>query len=125
MVAFTVVMHSEFGRCATNRAFAKEDQSLQATLLDRAHESFCVGIPIRASCRQFHRCHTGFSVHLQELIREQRISVVDQVALALENTVNRVGQVAPDLVMSENQICLRLLGLPLALNPVVTRRYVG
>ena len=40
MVAFTVVMHSEFGRCATNRAFAKQDQSLQQdSLIVRTNRS--------------------------------------------------------------------------------------
>ena len=29
MITFAVVMHGELGRCATNRAFAKQDQSLQ------------------------------------------------------------------------------------------------
>src|SRR4051794_4608152 len=38
MVAFAVVMHGELRRCATNRAFAKQDQPFQARLLNRAHK---------------------------------------------------------------------------------------
>src|SRR3954453_17447740 len=54
MVAFAVVMHGELRRCATNRAFAKQDQPFQARLLNRAHKTLRVRVQIRTSCRQFH-----------------------------------------------------------------------
>src|SRR5262249_42748591 len=101
MVAFTVVVHNEFGRCATNRAFAKEDQPVQARLLDRAHESLCIGVQIRTSRWESYRLHAHIGKHAQELYREQRISIVDQVAFALEDSVHRISKVAPDLVHPE------------------------
>ena len=49
VVAFAVVMRGELGRCATNRAFAKQNQSLQARLLYRAYKSLrvCVGLSLQ------------------------------------------------------------------------------
>src|SRR5581483_12226074 len=61
-------------------------------------ESLCVCIQIRASGGQFYRCHTACSQPVQKLVGEQRISIVDQVTLALEDSVNHIGQVAADLV---------------------------
>jgi hypothetical protein len=45
-------MHSEFGRRATNRAFAEQDQSLQTRLLDRTHESLSIGVGMSLQMRR-------------------------------------------------------------------------
>jgi hypothetical protein len=47
-----MVMHSEFGRRATNRAFAEQDQSLQTRLLDRTHESLSIGVGMSLQMRR-------------------------------------------------------------------------
>ena len=38
------------------RALAEEDHLGQALLLDRPHPALCVGIQVRAACRQRERC---------------------------------------------------------------------
>ena len=52
MVAFAVVVHDEFTCRTSDRGFAKQDQSLHARLLDRAHESLRVGVRMSLQMRR-------------------------------------------------------------------------
>ena len=59
---------------------------------------------------------------LDRLMEDARLHRFDVIVVW---KLDRFGRSLIDLVMSENQICLRLLGLPLAPKPGVTRRYVA
>ena len=58
---------------------------------------FGVSIQIRRSWRQLHRLHTNIGEHVQEISREQRVTIMNQKALAVQDTVDRIGQISADL----------------------------
>jgi hypothetical protein len=51
VIALRVIVHYEFGDGTTQRSLPYENHSLQAFLLDRAHEALRMGIQIRRSGR--------------------------------------------------------------------------
>ena len=56
-----------------------------------------VRVHIRTARWKFHRGYTRFGQQAQELGRKQRIAILDEATLALQNPVFRIRQVAPDL----------------------------
>jgi len=52
---------------------------------------------VRRPRRQFDRLNTHIVEQVQELSREQRVSIMDQITLALEDSVNRISNVSADL----------------------------
>ena len=54
-------------------------------------------VHIRTARWKFHRGYTRFGQQAQELGRKQRIAILDEATLALQNPVFRIRQVAPDL----------------------------
>ena len=62
------------------------------------NEPFGVAVQVRGSGRQFHRIHADLGQRGQELCGEQRIPVMNQLPLALEQPVLGIGQIASDLI---------------------------
>jgi hypothetical protein len=56
-----------------------------------------VSVQIRASWRDPNRRHARFGKYVQELGREQRIAIVDQIAFPSQQSICRIRQVASDL----------------------------
>ena len=62
----------------------------------RTNRSAC-GFQIRAPRWQLHRSYAGILQRVQEFICEEWVPIMDQVALARKQTVDRVGQIAGNL----------------------------
>ena len=77
----------------TEGAFTKEHQLREALLLHGAPPPFRVGIQIRRTWRQLDGLHTGILKHGQELGREQWVSIMNEVAFAIQNPVDSIGQI--------------------------------
>jgi hypothetical protein len=94
---FAVVMHDEILDCGPQGLFSEQDQAIQTGLLDAADKPFCMGIQIRRSRWQFHGFDTHRGQQAQKLGRVQRIAVMDQVALLLENAVDCIRHCSANL----------------------------
>src|SRR5690242_11482718 len=81
----------------SQRALPEQDHALQTALLDAADELSGVGVQIWRSRRQPHRLHASPSQHGQEFVSEERIPIVNQVALTTKKPVECVGQISADL----------------------------
>ena len=79
------------------RFLSKQDHPLKTGLLDGAHKFFGMRIQSRRSRRQLHRLHTNIVEHVQELGREQRVTIMNQEPLAVQDPVDRIGQISADL----------------------------
>jgi hypothetical protein len=80
MTKFWIAVRKDFS--------SEQDQAIQTGLLDAADEPFRMGIQIRRSRWQFHGFDTHRGQQAQKLGRVQRIAVMHQVALFLENAVD-------------------------------------
>jgi hypothetical protein len=69
------------------RFLSEEDHALQAFLLQASHEPFNVRTQIRGSCRQAERIHSDILKRAPERFREFRVSVHQQVSLAMKESV--------------------------------------
>src|SRR6516225_5803582 len=98
VVALAMVMRHEFSSRFPHRALAKQDHPLQTRFLDRAYKPFRVRVQIGTARWKLHRGNTRFSQQAQELGRKQRITIMDEVALAIEQAVHRIREVAADLI---------------------------
>ena len=76
MVAFVMVVLDEFVNRTTQRAFANEDQAIQARFLDRPHEAFRVRVEIRRTGRQADGFDTGGGQGVSKRIGEPWIAVM-------------------------------------------------
>ena len=85
VVAFAMIMGDEFTDSSSQRAFTKKDLSYPGNLLNTRDKPLCG----------------------QELCREQWVAIMNEVALASEDTVNGVGHIPADLAHPE-AICERL-----------------
>jgi hypothetical protein len=90
-------MGDELGNGGPQGLFSEQDEAVQAGLFDTANESFGVSVQIRRAWRQLHGLDPHPSQQVQEFCREQRVSIVDQIALAEEDSVHGVGDLAADL----------------------------
>jgi len=54
-------------------------------------------VQIRRPRRQFHGFHTNIGKYVQKLGREQRVTIMDQLALAMLDSVHIVGEIPTDL----------------------------
>ena len=82
MIALLVIMRYEFGDRPAERLLTKEDDSVQAFLLNGSHEPFHVRIQIRRFRRQHHRLYASCLEDHAKLLGEYRIPIKDQVTLA-------------------------------------------
>jgi hypothetical protein len=70
-----------------------EDHKVRETLgADRPHESFRVAIAVRTLRRNWHGRHAARPENLRPSPREQRISIMDQVARVAQETVHRIAK---------------------------------
>src|SRR5215208_5579770 len=97
MISFPMVMQTELLDALSKRGLTEQDHALQAPFLDTAHEPLRVGVQIRRLWRQLHRFHASLSQHSQELVGEERIAIMNQVALTLQDPVYRIRQIPADL----------------------------
>ena len=98
MIALLVIMRYEFADRPAERLLAKEDDSVQAFLLDGSHEPFRVSVQIRRFRRQHHRLHASGLEDRAKLLGEYRFPIKDQVTLVDQNTLRRVRQIAANLL---------------------------
>ena len=75
----------------------EDHQSIEAFRLDPENESLRVGIQIRAPRRESHRLDAGLLEQLPEVLRIQRIPVVDQEPLVTQEPAEVVDQVPRQL----------------------------
>jgi hypothetical protein len=98
MVALDVVVLDELGDRATKVPLAKRDHLRQALRLDRQDEALRVGVQVGTAGGQLDAGHAGATKAVAELNGEERISIVYQVAHALQDAVDGVGEIARHLL---------------------------
>src|SRR5262245_10465608 len=87
MVALCVVMGYEVLNSCPEGFLPKQDQPFQTGLLDAANKSLGMGVQIRTPLLQLHGFHARILQRPQEFVCEQRIPIMDQVALTREQPV--------------------------------------
>src|SRR5262249_37023451 len=97
MVTLQMIMRHKLTNRIPQRAFAKEDHLPQAILPNRSDEPFRISIQIRRLRRQFDGLDSDRGKRSEKLSRVKRISIVDQIALPREKTINGIGEIACDL----------------------------
>ena len=95
--AFSMVMGDELGNGTPQGLFSEQDEAVQAGFLDRAYESLGLCVEIRRARWQLHGLDPDARQQTQEFCGEERVSIVDQIALAEEDSVHGVGDLAADL----------------------------
>src|SRR5262245_15133012 len=88
-------MNSEIAR---RRWLTEGNELVEALGFEREHEAFRHGIQIRALRRQLEALGARGSEDRAKRRGEQRVAVMNQVALAAQEPVDAVGQVARDLL---------------------------
>ena len=97
MVPLSVIMGNKLPNRVAQGIFTEEDHLLQTVLLDRAHETFRVGIQIWGPWGQFNGLNSRPSENIQKIHRVERISVVDQIPFSREETINDIREIAGNL----------------------------
>ena len=97
MVALEVVVLDVFGDGQAKMPLPEQHDLVKALGLDRQDEPLGVGVQIRAVGRQLEALHASPAKKFPELIGEQRIAIVDEIACTPEETIDVVGEVAGDL----------------------------
>ena len=92
-----VVMHHVFGDGFAQRILAEKDDMVEAFPFDCLHETLRVTVHHRHVNRQAPRGCACTAEEVTELLGEERIAVVNQILLAVQEPVEGVGQVASDL----------------------------
>jgi len=80
MFSLVVIVPDVFTHRAPKMAFAEQNNLSQALRLDRTHETLGVRVEVRASARKPHEPDARTLDRRLKSPREQRISIVDQVA---------------------------------------------
>ncbi len=106
VVALHVIMLDELADSEAEVPLTERDQPVQALALDGQHEALGEGVEIWAMCRQLHASDACRTQDVPELLREERVSVVDEEPLAGQEAVDAIGEVARDLLH------LRAAGVP-------------
>src|SRR4051812_4558811 len=88
VVAFRLVMGYEVLNCCPQGGFAEQDHPFQTGFLDAADKSFSVGVQIRRSRWQLDGLDTNILRGAEKPVREQRVPIMDQVALPREQPVD-------------------------------------
>ena len=78
---------------SSKMTFTNRNDLRQALRLDRADESLCVRVEIRAAARKPHVTHTKTFENLSETLREERIPVVNEVAATKQESLLGIGEV--------------------------------
>ena len=90
-------MDDEVVNGCPQRLLSEQDRPLQTGFLDGPNESLGVRIQTRRPRRLPHGLDTNIGKHVQELSREQRVSIMDQIALAMEHSVDRIANIPANL----------------------------
>src|SRR6516164_2796126 len=97
VVALVMVVQHKLVDGPPHGAFAEQNHSFQARLLDGSHKALRVGIEIRRAWRQLNRLHSGGFQDLQEFRSEQGIPVMNQISLTDLEAFRSVTEVTSDL----------------------------
>jgi hypothetical protein len=89
----------EFGDGSPERPFTDENQPVEAGFLDGPYEPFREGVEIWRVSRQADNLNVCGGESLAECDGEQRIPIVDQIALARQKAVAGIRHVATYLVI--------------------------
>jgi hypothetical protein len=84
------------------RIFTKENRSFQTFFFDRADERFCKCIQDGRTWWELHRVDSGFFEEAHELLRVERILVVNQISVRLQEAVVAIGDIPSDSLHSES-----------------------
>ncbi len=80
-------MGDELPHHVSERALSEQDHPFQARLLDGAHKPFGVAVQIRGAWRKLYGSGARVGQSGNELGCEQRVAVMDKIALAPEQSV--------------------------------------
>ena len=79
-------------------ALTEWNELVEALRFDGEHEAFRDGVQVGASSWELEALDAGGAEGRAERVGEQRVAVMDQVALAAQEAIDAVGQVASDLL---------------------------
>src|SRR5215472_913227 len=102
VVALVMVVQHKFVDGLPHGAFAEQNHSFQARLLNSSHKALGVGIEIRRAWRQLNRLHSGALQDLQEFHSEQGIPVMNQISLADQEAFGSIAEIACHLAHPES-----------------------
>lgn len=97
MVPLPVVMDHEFPDGMSKRALSEKHHSTQALLLEGFHEPLRIRIEVRCPYRKADDLNTFTRQRAAKLFGVLRVSIQDQVALAAQEAVSDIRQVASHL----------------------------
>src|SRR4051794_23712642 len=97
MMPFRMVVRHELGNCSSQRALTKQDHPLSAGFFDGPYKSFGLRIPIRGAWRSFHGLDPHPGQQAQKFGREEWITIVNQIALAVQDSVDRIRHTSANL----------------------------
>ena len=102
MVSFVMVVFDELVNRTAQRAFANENQSIQARFLDCPHEALRVGVEIWRTWGQADRLDTGRSQGFTKRGGEAWVAIMKEEAFPSQTSINRIGELAT-AVVRQNQ----------------------
>src|SRR5690349_13921010 len=93
VIALEMIVLGELGDREAEVAFTERNELVKAFGFDREHEALRDRIQVRALRRQLEAPDAGRAKDRAKRLSEQRVAVMDQVALASQDSVDAVGQV--------------------------------
>ena len=97
VVSLRVIMLNVFVDRVPKMLPAEEDHSIKTLGFDRLDETFGVGVQVRTLRGKFHTADAGRRESLRELGCVQRVTIVDEVTLSVEESGKTVCQISRDL----------------------------
>jgi hypothetical protein len=97
MVSFVMVVFDERVNRTAQRAFANENQSIQARFLDRPHEALRVRVEIWRTWGQADRFDASRSQGVTKRVGEAWISIVKEETFPSQASINRIRELATAL----------------------------
>jgi hypothetical protein len=97
MVSFVMVVFDELVNRTTQRAFANEDDAIQARFLDRPHEALRVRVEIWRPGRQAKRLDTGRRQRVSKRVGEAWIAIMQEEAFPPQASLIWIGELATAL----------------------------
>ena len=97
MIPFVVVVVHELAHRVAQRAFADEDQPLDAGFLDGADEAFGEGVQIGRARGQPDRGHARGRERVADGVAEEGVTVVDEPPRATQKPILGIGDVPHEL----------------------------
>ena len=97
MVPLKMIMSYELSYRISERVFAKQNHLVQTAFLDCSNEPFRTGIQVGRPWRQLHRFNALLRQHSEKVSRVQRIAIVNELALSLQESVYVIRHIASNL----------------------------